>query len=680
MRNCKNCHGEMDDDTVFCTKCGSKMDEPEQNTRDGEEIQPKKSLKNIRRLPKKKIIVSAIVLASVLLLVYGGFFAKYKIDQKHLIEQLTTLLDGAESCERWTAGTEQRFGTYPMTADEKVRFAELLAAGEGLEEKDYKAQIAYITDTVTFEQGVTLRLDTEANKLLQELKGRDPGYASNDQKHTLSNYATQMQALIRDGNYTMIPAVSSEWAAFAEKAAQKKTGYQVRVMQYDFSRYPKVRAYLDIRNEADGQILKEFSPNMFYVSEKNAQTGKFSSCTITKAVQMNENERLNINLLADTSGSMSGDNMSSAKSIMKSFLSTVQFAAGDKVKMTPFNSTIEKFGVFSNDLNGLCAEIDNYYATGQTKLYDSIIYGVQDVLGQEGARCVLAFTDGMDVGSYSSAQDVIDTVSQHNVPVFIVRIGDSSTSAEDSMLMQIADASGGGFKNLSQFSSDMTSFYNQIYRQLKQYYVVEYDALGTSNLTDTACYSMYVQKDEMGGETELTANPGNEMFDTLLGLYLRSYICDMNSHSYNQIAKYIDAATDANDKLSIQWQMKQQVSGGFGDIEEETIMNYSVTGITLQDENTVLLSANEDYNVVYYEEIGELRKRNSSAAKQALEFISDNYGYDSIPETEVIRVWAKVNQSPQYILKKDANGEWKFSKFHGSIKHGPIEVFDVELE
>ena len=191
------------------------------------------------------------------------------------------------------------------------------------------------------------------------------------------------------------------------------------------------------------------------------------------------------------------------------------------MKLTPFNSIIDKSGYFTSDISALSSQINGYTADGQTKLYDSIIYGVQDVAGQEGAKCV------------------------------IVRIGDNSSSSEDQDLMQIAQASGGSFKNLAQFSSDMNDFYSQIYRQLKEYYVLEYTEDNAMGITQDKELAIYIQNGELGGETTGTANAGDELFDSLLGSYLRSYITDMNNHYYNQLKNYVDDSVDPNDQWSI---------------------------------------------------------------------------------------------------------------------------------
>lgn len=256
---------------------------------------------------------------------------------------------------------------------------------------------------------------------------------------------------------------------------------------------------------------------------------------------------------------------------------------------------------------------------------------------------MIVFTDGMDVGSYNSPQQVIDIVSQYSISVFIVRIGDSYSSAEDDMLRRIAEASGGRFKNLSEFSSDMNQFYSQIYRQMKEYYVVEYDVSGIDGLNQTKEFSVYAQNQEKGGETLLEAEPGKELFDSLLGSYLRSHIHDMNQHQYDQIRKYVDNTVDPNDQWSIQWQIQKQVTGDLSDVIAETLMNYSVLDITIEDENTVRLKSSENYEVVYDKLCGDLKQSNQLMAKGAMEYLEKNYAGLRLQDDTKVRVWERIN-------------------------------------
>ncbi len=610
----------------------------------------------------------------------GAFYVRYMRERQAQQEQLEQMLDGASSVNRWMRQLDEQLAAYGLLEEEQGRLKDLSQKAKNLDEEDYVSQIEFLKEAEAFENQVVGRLETEAQTRKNQLKGRDPGYASEEQKNRLQEYADQMETLIEEKKFQEAEALAVQWEDFAEEASVKKTGYQVNIMQYDMSEYPKVRLYLDIRDEATGGTVKELAPHMFYVSEGDAASGNFLNRAVQKAVAMNENERLNLNLLADTSGSMSGQRMESAKSIMRNFLSTVQFNAGDQVKLTQFNSIIDKSGFFSNDLNRLNQTINSYSATGGTKLYDTIIYGVQDVSGQEGAKCVIAFTDGYDEHSYNSPEQVIEIVSRYRIPVFIVRVGDTSSSGRDSILQQIAQASGGDFKNLQQFSTDMNDFYNQIYRQLKEYYVVEYEADSMMDIMQTKQIDVYVQNGDKGGEAVGSTNPGTELFDSLLGSYLRSYIYDMNNHYYDRLREYVDDAVAADDTKSIQWQMKKQVSGGFNNVAAETLMDYSITGIQVLNEDMVHMKTSENYEVIYDEVYGDLLTNGKNISREQLNLLDSRFGDYYFEDWTPLRFWGRVNQQPEYILKRGADGKWRFSQYAGDLGlKAQRQIYDVEI-
>ena len=614
-------------------------------------------------------IIAAFVLGVMMLAgsVGGALYVRQMRERQALQAQLEEMLNGASNVSRWMRQFDDELAAYGLEEEEQSRLEELSDKAKKLDEENYVSQIELLKEAAAFEEQVTDRLKAEAQARADQIKGRDPGYASEEQKNRLQEYSDQMNALIEEKKFQEAASLAKQWEDFAEEASVKKTGYQVNIM------------YLDVRDETGGSV-KELAPHMFYVSEGDAASGDFLNRAVQKAVAMNDNERLNINLLADTSGSMDGQRMESAKSIMRNFLNTVQFNAGDQVKLTQFNSIIDKSGFFSNDINQLNQTISSYSATGGTKLYDTIIYGVQDVSGQEGAKCVIAFTDGHDEHSYNSPEQVIEVVSRYRIPVFIVRVGDTSSSSRDSVLQQIAQASGGSFKNLQQFSTDMNDFYNQIYRQLKEYYVVEYEADSMMDIMKTKQIDVYIQNGDKGGEAVGTANPGTELFDSLLGSYLRSYIYDMNNHYYDRLREYVDDTVAPDDTKSIQWQMKKQVSGGFNNVAAETLMDYSITGIQVLNEDTVHMKTSENYEVIYDEVYGDLLTNGKNISREQLNYLESRFGGYYFDEWTPLRFWGRVNQQPEYILKRGADGRWRFSQYAGDLGlKAQRQIYDVEI-
>lgn len=649
-------------------------DNPDDEDIDGdyeEEEDYDEELGNLHRRRKSSSVKRKIwaAVASVLVLAgAGGGFAWYQHHTTVVRQQkeLASLVEASGGLYGWLSEQKAILQECPLTEEEKEKLNAFLDQGKQMQESDYKGQIAFVQQMADFEAAVKTRLDTEETAKLEELTAQDPGYATDEQIAQMSQYSEQAKELIQNGKYKQFETLAAEWKEYASQAAAKKTGLDVSVVQYDFSEFPKIRLYLDVRDAGSGESVKNLAPNMFYVSERDAATGDFLRRSVEKAVLMNENEGLNMDLLADTSGSMWNGNMEAAKDVMHHFIDTVQFGAGDRVKLTPFNSDIDKTGYFTSDAGRLNSEISSYVADGGTKLYDAIIYGVQDVSGQEGAKCVIAFTDGLDEHSYNTAQDVVNVVSRYRIPVFIVRIGDTSTSGADAELRQIAEASGGSFKNMAQFNADMNAFYSQIYRQIKEYYVVEYEVEDAKTILDTRDVSVYVQDGSKGGESEMNLKAGDEFFESLLGSYLRSYIIDMNNHHYEQLEQYVDNTVAADNTWSIQWQMKKQVTGGFSNVSEETLMDYEVTSVTVEDENTIHLKVNENYDVVYDEVLGDLRKSQRTMAADIISYLNAR-GYSNLDDSTTVRAWAKVNQKPEYILRKGSDGKWKFSEYAGSL-------------
>ena len=154
----------------------------------------------------------------------------------------------------------------------------------------------------------------------------------------------------------------------------------------------------------------------------------------------------------------------------------------------------------------------------------------------------------------------------------------------------------------------------------------------------------------------------------------------MNNHRYEQLARYVDPTVAADDTWSIQWQMKKQVTGGFSNVTQETLMEYHVTDVTVVDENTIHLRASESYDVLYDEVYGDLKGSSRTVAQDALEYLRLHQGYTELSDEAELRIWAVVTQIPEYVLKKGADGKWKFSKYAGDLALGERrKVYDVEV-
>ena len=162
-------------------------------------------------------------------------------------------------------------------------------------------------------------------------------------------------------------------------------------------------------------------------------------------------------MVADVSGSMDGSPLNEAKQVMSDFVGSVQFDAGDLVELTSFSTGVCLEQEFSDDAATLTNDIHNLVTGDMTSLYDALYTAVERVAAQNGARCVIAFTDGNDNYSNCTKEDVVNVANRYHVPVFIIGIG----SIDYADVNDIATQTGGMYYNVSDVTS-MDKIYEEI--------------------------------------------------------------------------------------------------------------------------------------------------------------------------------------------------------------------------
>lgn len=165
--------------------------------------------------------------------------------------------------------------------------------------------------------------------------------------------------------------------------------------QIDAFNYPSVKLYVHIQDSATGQTPSGLKQGLFYIRKKNANADYIRQA-ITTVGQLNQFEILNTNIVADVSGSMYGSPIWEAKNIMSNFVNSVQFHAGDMVELISFSDGVYIEQEFTNNVTLLQNNIHNLDVGDMTSLYDALYTSVVRVASQRGAKCVIAFTDGLD--------------------------------------------------------------------------------------------------------------------------------------------------------------------------------------------------------------------------------------------------------------------------------------------
>ena len=239
----------------------------------------------------------------------------------------------------------------------------------------------------------------------------------------------------------------------------------------DVSEYPTVRAYFRVTNAATGESLSGLDRQSFTVEER-LSGGTYLSREVHDATLLEEKEGLNIDLVADKSDSISESDMQKVKNVMIQFVSSLQFVNGDQAEVLAFDTIVQQMCCYTDNVDLLINGINNMSTDGLTAFYDAVYDAVTYTALQGGARCVVAFTDGMDNSSIRSSQQLIQYAQAKQVPVYIIGVGGG---VEEGTLRTIAQSTGGRYWYIDDLY-DLESIFNSIYTEQKDLYVVEYES------------------------------------------------------------------------------------------------------------------------------------------------------------------------------------------------------------
>ena len=384
-----------------------------------------------------------------------------------------------------------------------------------------------------------------------------------------------------------------------ENVVYSYDNYNVAVQQIDFNSFPRIKVYLSIEDKNTKEVPKNLDSGFFYIAERNANN-EFIEQKIQKVSQLDQQENLNINMVADVSGSMANGPIDKAKNIMINFLDQVQFDIEDKVELTAFSTGVRTCATFTDNKELLRNEIINLKIGDQTALYDALFAAVNTTAVQDGAKCVLAFTDGQDNFSQITPEEVIQVANSYNVPIFIIGIGDSLDNAQ---LQDVASSTNGFYQQINDIS-DMSNIYEKIYRQNKEMYLLEYETQEKNDMTMERTLQIDVQTGkDGGGGTSYTFTPRilvstqsqlniNDEISKLIGNFLRDYISAINNHNYSYIESYIVPGG------GVEKELRPYI---MNDIQEK-LLSHEIINKEFIDDNTCIVTTRETYEVQNHEE------------------------------------------------------------------------------
>ncbi|MCH9648689.1 MAG: VWA domain-containing protein [Deltaproteobacteria bacterium] len=127
-------------------------------------------------------------------------------------------------------------------------------------------------------------------------------------------------------------------------------------------------------------------------------------------------------LLLDASTSMAGPQLAAVKRGGRIFVDSM--VPHDEIKLMVFADRLLDSSSFTDDAEELTAKFPTGQSSGGTALYDHLFWAVTLTEGRLGRRVVILLSDGADVHSVLSMEDVLATVRDSQTMLYWVEISD----------------------------------------------------------------------------------------------------------------------------------------------------------------------------------------------------------------------------------------------------------------
>ncbi len=265
--------------------------------------------------------------------------------------------------------------------------------------------------------------------------------------------------------------------AWGATAHAQDASLGVNVVSVTDGDYPNVVATLNI--EDTGAAAGELSADAFAVTVNGSPT------TVLSAELANsEDEPLDVLITIDTSGSMLGAPIASAKEAAKAFINDL--AVNDRVAVLSFGDDVVLLQDYTADRALSLGAVDSLAAFGNTALYQAVtVSAIKAASSTASRRAVILLSDGADFGGRSIAtrEESIGAAMNAGVPIYTIAQGNTPLAIRAAepldrvYLTEVANVSRGRYLEAPN-PEDLQSLYANVGRLLRSQYLVTFDASG----------------------------------------------------------------------------------------------------------------------------------------------------------------------------------------------------------
>ena len=184
-----------------------------------------------------------------------------------------------------------------------------------------------------------------------------------------------------------------------------------------------------------------------------------------------EDAPLNLVMAVDASSSVTGNRAELLRGACHQVLN--QLKAGDQAGLVVFGDAVIVRSRIA-DIASVKAAVDRPFPPGQTALVDASQASILLADSEPGRALILVFSDGLEVSSYLTASDVVETVKRSDAILYGVVLRGMTRPR---FLGELAEASGGELFEIAS-PADIAPTFQRVLREFRHRYVLTYTPNG----------------------------------------------------------------------------------------------------------------------------------------------------------------------------------------------------------
>ncbi|MBS1538965.1 MAG: OmpA family protein [Bacteroidetes bacterium] len=289
----------------------------------------------------------------------------------------------------------------------------------------------------------------------------------------------------------------------------------------------KVKVYAHII-DSNGAYLTGATSTKWWCGATDEFDGKERKLKVNiREATINDQEPHAIALVMDHSGSMGEDRALAIQNAAEKIINTKK--SEDAVTLIKYDGKVGVEVPLTSNANELRSRLQKTGLQGYggyTAILDGIVGGINQIAPAQGYRrkAVVVFTDGQDNKSKITKDSVIALAKQKNVMICALDFG---YGVNGNFLSDLAKATGGSYNRIYN-TDDFDDAFEDVYRRLRNYYVLEFNPVdyGVHNVKLKVCTSKDSAKTEISFDN--TPDIGSI---AVLNVYFDSDKSDLKSES-----------------------------------------------------------------------------------------------------------------------------------------------------